>query len=209
MALFDVFKGKKKEEVAFPEPVPAFPQVESAQTFPDIRAPERRPMAPTQPVQTQPSPSLTLTPEQIPKLPPGVPEELIPRPRFSRPELPPPPQPRESYEEPKYLPTPPEPIVPPRVRPRPMEMERAPETRERHVERSYKPFMYVRVSRYREVVDSIDRVRETISELKRCLDGMARAAEEENRKISECEEITRRIDEITRFFERIFTQPEE
>jgi hypothetical protein len=178
------FWGKKKKR-----PGLGFPAEE--RLLPEITRPEGLP-----PLPTTPPPSV---PRRRPPLPPPPAVERPSEyglPPFPRPEPIPMPPPRPAVPVPEKIP--PTPTAPPEK----------PKIERPKIE-PIKPRMYVRVSKYREVMDSIKKLRNSMDNLKRKIAELSDIEKREDEKIKACEEISRKIEDLISFFERTFVQPEE
>ncbi|RLG17581.1 hypothetical protein DRN63_02800 [Nanoarchaeota archaeon] len=181
MGIFDKFR-KKEEKISFPSEekvVPAFPK--SQPIKPKTELPEIKPPKPT---------------EVQPPLPP-YPGREIPKP--------------EPLQQPKQKPMVPEvrapkpPAIPP---PPPLPEIKLPELPEIE-ERRARPAIYIKVSKYRELLDSMEKLKASLKELKRALEEYKYAKAQEEEKLAVCNDTVRKVEEIIKFFEKTFTQPEE
>ena len=72
-----------------------------------------------------------------------------------------------------------------------------------------KPYMYIKVSKYRQVLDKVKRLRHVFDELEKETRELSRVNAEVREKVSETQSVLDRIDDIIGFFEATFVRPEE
>ncbi|HLE06416.1 MAG TPA: hypothetical protein VI790_03610 [Candidatus Nanoarchaeia archaeon] len=71
-----------------------------------------------------------------------------------------------------------------------------------------RPHVFLKISKYKEVMTSIDRVMNYIKDLKRSLKGIQEVEEKELIKIKESDDLLMRLEEIAGVFDKIFSNPE-
>ncbi len=180
MGLFDKFK-KKGEKISFPSEEKVVPAFPRPPIKPKAEVPEITPPRPSEPpVPTPPYPG-----RELPK--PEPLQQPIPKPAV--PEV-------KAPELPAIPPPPPLPEI---------KLPELPEIEERRA----RPAIYIKVSRYRELLDSMEKLKTSLKELKRALEEYKYAKAQEEEKLTACNETVRKVEEIVKFFEKTFTQPEE
>ena len=116
-------------------------------------------------------------------------------------------------------PAPGPPTVPKMAPPEPMDLE--PDLEEEDLEepmmrerirappiRALRPHVFLKISKYREVLNSIDEVMDHIKGLKKSLKNIHEVEEKEAVRIKESEDILAKLEEVARTFDRIFSAPE-
>ncbi|MCW1301163.1 MAG: hypothetical protein QW507_02650 [Candidatus Nanoarchaeia archaeon] len=146
---------------------------------------------------------------------PKPPEALPPRPQPPQPQPTPPfpgrefPSP-EPLQQPEQKPAVPMAPLPEKIPPLPPLPEiKLPELPEIGIERRAKPSIYIKVSKYRELLASLEKLRTSLRDLKKALEEYEYARAQEDEKLAACSENLRRIEDILKFFDQVFTQPEE
>lgn len=71
-----------------------------------------------------------------------------------------------------------------------------------------RPHVFLKISKYKEVMTSIDRVMSYLKDLKRSLKGIQEVEEKELIKIKESDDLLMRLEEIAGVFDKIFSNPE-
>ncbi|MCD6547365.1 MAG: hypothetical protein J7K22_02305 [Nanoarchaeota archaeon] len=148
-------------------------------------------------------------PEIEPELKPSFeqgfrsPEELRP------PQIPQLPQPKVPPSVPTSLPPfeRPEPIPLPKPAPKPIELPKSefgepPKVRE-------VPHIYIKISKYKEVMNTIKELSQQIAQTKNDLDELNNISEQERGKIKEAAEVLLKIEKLLSYLEETFTSPEE
>jgi hypothetical protein len=211
MAMFDVFKKKKKDDDI---------NLEFEDDLDQPTVPEK-PATPT----TPPPPTTPLPPSTIPALPPISPPEpkAEERPGPKLPPLPKLPQiPKAKLPaKPEVIPKPPEtaPI------PKPLTIQVSPDDDKmiplyeptKDVPKikppskpvmAVKPHVFVKVAQYKEVLGSIDRIKDMLTEMKQTIADIRRFETQEAAKLQICESITNQISTVVEFLDKTFTRPE-
>ncbi len=187
MALF----GKKKKEDLTPDSLSfGFPAAEKKK---DIRLttppapPEIKPEAP-QPVQNTQQIQPIPVPEQPPQTQPQAPPQVQPQPVMEQP------RPVEPVLEKR-------PIIP-MTMPEEIKAPRAPSIQK------LRPHVFLKISKYKEVMSSIDRIMDHIKDLKKTLKNMKEVEEKETLKLKESDGIILKLEEVANVFDKIFSNPE-
>lgn len=140
-----------------------------------------------------------------------------PRPPEEEPMMPPaPPRPPQEPMEPRQVPV--TPVVPPtRMRMEMPEVEGRPVSkvmpeevmplREPIIKR-VRPHVFLKISKYKEVMTSIDDIINLLRSLKKSLTSVKDIDEKEEMKIKESEEVLTKLEGIARRFDQIFSNPE-
>jgi len=71
------------------------------------------------------------------------------------------------------------------------------------------PHMYIRVSKYREVLKKLDELKQTLESMKMEIEELKRINSSENSKIEQEEAIASKLSDILQFLESTFVKPEE
>jgi hypothetical protein len=211
MAMFDVFKKKKEgdgvdvefsDDLGGPElpdePKPALPDP------PDAPAKEPSgelpPIPPLEPPKDEPRSGPSLPP--LPKLPPlpgynepKKEEPMVPKPVEDAPVIKPPAVP-VSPEDDKMIPLYEPPKDVPQIKP-PTKPVMA-----------VKPHVFVKVDQYKEVLGSIDRIKDMLTEMKQTISDIKRFEAQESAKLQVCDSIANQITSVVEFFDKTFTRPE-
>ena len=72
-----------------------------------------------------------------------------------------------------------------------------------------RPHLFVKIDKYREVVDSVQKLKSELTDIKKTLRDLENLDSESIEKLKACETITNKITELITFFEQSFTAPEE
>lgn len=130
-----------------------------------------------------------------------------PLPLPEQPELPPLPTfKEEKFEPPRAYPLPPKPIPRPiRIR---KEMSGPRDVDVTDLSPS-KPYMYIKVSKYKELVNKVNHLRSVLADLEKETRELARKNSLEREKISSSERILDRLDDLITYLESTFVRPGE
>jgi hypothetical protein len=74
--------------------------------------------------------------------------------------------------------------------------------------RALRPHVFLKISKYREVLNSIDEVMDHIKDLRKSLKNIHEVEEKEAVRIKESEDILAKLEEVAKTFDRIFSSPE-
>lgn len=133
--------------------------------------------------------------------------------------------PEPTEEEPSQFETgfrPPEEMMPPVVRPRQVQLPMPP-TREQPEEIStfpevsartrtgaiIPPHIYIKIAKYKEVMNAVRDLHRSIEETKQDLEDMHAIGKEEETKLRESAEVVLKIEDLLKYLEATFTQPED
>lgn len=195
MAMFDVFKKKKEDDNVSVEFEDDFELSEEPQeTENRIPPPPPKETGPKIEKPFTPGPSLPPLP-RFPTLREGPkPEVAIPKPpEFPKTPSPPPKVvPEEDVMIPLYEPAREMPEIKPPSKP----------------VMAVKPYIFVKVTQYKEVLESIDKVKDMLAEVKQTIADIRRFEAQETAKLQVCESIAVQISQIIEFFDKTFTGPE-
>jgi hypothetical protein len=190
MAMFDRFK--KKEE----KPEEKLPEIPPLPDLPPLPGPPSDVPPPSGPI---PPPRREIPPPEPLQLPKPEPQKIEVRPGFPGP----PPLPKRTMPPPKPEPKA-KPVVP---RPRVEMPDIKPPTRPPIA--AIKPHIFMKIDRYKEVVDTIDKLKDEVSDIKRSVKNLEELDMRSSEKVKAVETIVEKMSELVTFFERSFSTPEE
>jgi hypothetical protein len=174
----------------YPKPEDTLPPVKEKPSYPEPKLPELPPIKPATPKPTMP---------EIPK-----PSE----PKFPEPEPLQMPKPKPRAVEVKGFPGPPPiPSRMPRPKKEPVEMPEITPPRRPEIS-SVKPHLFVKIDKYNEVIDSVQKLKSELTEIRKTLRDLEALDTESMEKLKASETITNKITELITFFEQSFTAPE-
>ena len=78
-----------------------------------------------------------------------------------------------------------------------------------HIYGLIKPHLFVKIDKYREVVDSITKLKSELNDIRKTLRDLESLDSQSMEKLKASETITNKIGELITFFEQSFTAPEE
>lgn len=206
MAMFDVFKKKKDDdginlefEDDLDQPtVPEKPATPTTPPPPPDTVPALPPITPPEPkIEERLGPKLPPLPKlpQIPKAKLPTKSKTIPALSEISP-IPKPPAIPVSPEDDKMIPLYEPPKEVPRIKP-PSKPVMA-----------VKPHVFVKVAQYKEVLGSIDRIKDMLTEMKQTIADIRRFEAQEAAKLQVCDSITNQISTVVEFLDKTFIRPE-
>lgn len=222
MGMFDVFKKKEPEKKGDLPDIPPLPELPKVPETGGPEIPSRLPQPPSKEAPDEQRESmLPPKPEMLdfPK-PESLPKPMITQPEPALPEIPSPepiqmpkpePEPFEIAKEsmlPKGLPGPPPlPKRTPRVKREPIEMPEITPPKRPQIS-TVKPHLFVKIDKYREVVDSVQKLKSELADIRKTLKDLENLDSQSIEKLKACGTITNKITELIAFFEQSFTAPE-
>jgi hypothetical protein len=164
--------------------------------------------------------------EELPELPDNLEEGLPELGELNEEgELPPPPEEEELGEDQTFSEgfKSPEEMRPPSVRPRPAQQmpmpptRQVPETAAQFPEVSIRtrtvpsgaPHIYIKISKYKEVMNAVQNLHMSIQETKQDLEDIHSIGKDEEAKLRESAAVVIKIEELLKYLETTFTRPEE
>lgn len=202
-----LFGKKKKEDVDVESLGFGFPATDKKRTEDDREGitPIRKaaPPPPPEPVRAPKAPAQPMPPpEATPKAKPAQAPAPTPAPPAPRAQAPPAEKvPRQPAAKPEI-----EPVLearpPAATRPEAIEGPRAPAISK------LRPHVFLKISKYKEVMSSIDKIMEHIKGLKNSLKNIKEIDEKEAIKIKQSDELLAKLEEVARVFDKIFSNPE-
>jgi len=113
------------------------------------------------------------------------------------------------FKKPEELMPPPQPKVPtslpPFERPEPIPM---PKIEPKPIEAKAKPSIFIKVSKYREVMDKIASLGKEIENMKRQIEELEGVEKQEMKEIEEAKDAIKKLEEIINYLRQVFTNPE-